>query len=140
MQSFRTTEGWYDGRPVAAGFTPWKLSSAKSSIDKHVDHANRVALLKKISRHSGNSVDCPRSASATKRFIPAPRKSCGNHIARITSSAAFSHSQGQSPLFELGSEPEALGKAARRTTLPDDTRRAIAITAMFGRIKKCQAV
>src|ERR1700680_1382037 len=25
-----------------------------------------------------------------------PGKSCGNHIARITSSAAFSHSQGQS--------------------------------------------
>jgi hypothetical protein len=31
-----------------------------------------------------------------KRFIRAPRKSCGNHIARITSNAAFSHSQGHS--------------------------------------------
>jgi hypothetical protein len=34
-------------------------------------------------------------APSMKRFIRAPAKSCGNHIARITSSAAFSHSQGQ---------------------------------------------
>src|SRR5205807_616142 len=48
---------------------------------------------------SGNSVLCPRSSPSTKRFIRSPRKSRGNHTPRITSSTAFSHSQGQMSLF-----------------------------------------
>ena len=31
------------------------------------------------SRHSGNKLDCPRSAPATKRFIDPPRNHQGNH-------------------------------------------------------------
>jgi hypothetical protein len=45
----------------------------------------------KSSRHSGNSVHCPRSASSTKRLINSPIESRENH----NSSPAFSHSQGQ---------------------------------------------
>ena len=56
--------------------------------------ATPLSLRKSAMVLSGNSVLCPRSAPSMKRFIRAPRKSCGNHIARITSSAAFSHSQG----------------------------------------------
>jgi hypothetical protein len=44
----------------------------------------------KSSRHSGNSVHCPRSASSTKRLINSPIESRENH----NSSTAFSHSQG----------------------------------------------
>src|ERR1044072_8206410 len=43
----------------------------------------------KSSRHSGNSVHCPRSASSTKRLIDPPTESRGNH----NSGTAFSHSQ-----------------------------------------------
>src|ERR1700746_3273616 len=93
MYSFRRTEGWYDGRPVAAGSTPSKLISAKSSASTNAS-ITRTRLLSSIksSRHSGNSVHCPRSASSTKRLIHSPRaESWENH----TSSTAFSHSQGQ---------------------------------------------
>jgi hypothetical protein len=44
----------------------------------------------KSSRHSGNSVDCPRSAPTTKRFMKFPRKIARRIIAAIT----FSRSQG----------------------------------------------
>jgi hypothetical protein len=60
------------------------------------------------STHSGNSVLCPRSALSMKRFIRAPHKSCGNHIARITSSAVFSHSQGQTQKSERATGQSAL--------------------------------
>jgi hypothetical protein len=33
----------------------------------------------KSSRHSGNNVHCPRSASSTKRLINSPAESRGNH-------------------------------------------------------------
>src|SRR6202030_2067130 len=46
------------------------------------------------SRHSGNSVLCPRSIPSTKRFIRSLRKSRRNHTVRITSNGAFLHSQG----------------------------------------------
>ncbi len=67
-------------------------------IDKHVDHANRVAFVNEILRHSGSSVDCPRSASSMKRLInPLPRI-----IERIIASAmAFLHSQGHSQLGRI---------------------------------------
>ena len=53
----------------------------------------RTGLLSsmKSSRHSGNSVHCPRSASSTKRLIISPIESRENH----NSVTAFSHSQGQ---------------------------------------------
>src|SRR5947207_10103199 len=93
MYSFRRTEGWYDGRPVVAGSTPSKLISAKSSASTNTS-ITRTGLLSsmKSSRHSGNSVHCPRSACSTKRLIDSPIESRENH----NSSSAFLHSQGQS--------------------------------------------
>src|SRR5882724_999842 len=96
MYSLRRIEGWYDGRRVASGSTPPNPSSVRSRPSTRTS-MTRTGLSSPIqsSTHSGNSVLCPRSAPSIKRFIRAPGKSCGNHIARITSSAAFSHSQGQ---------------------------------------------
>src|SRR6201987_5038434 len=90
MYSFRRTEGWYDGRPVAAGSTPSKLISAKSSTSTNAS-ITRTGLLSsmKSSRHSGNTVHCPRSASSTKRPINFSQESPENH----NSGTAFSHSQ-----------------------------------------------
>src|SRR3984885_8403133 len=92
MYSLRRTEGWYDGRPVAAGSTPSKLISAKSSASTNTS-ITRTGLLSSMKScgHSGNSVHCPRSASSTKRLINSPIESRENH----NSSSAFSHSQGQ---------------------------------------------
>jgi hypothetical protein len=66
--------------------------SAKSSASTNTS-ITRTGLLSsmKSSRHSGNSVHCPRSASSTKRLINSPIESRENH----NSSTAFSHSQGQ---------------------------------------------
>src|SRR6476620_8429346 len=96
MYSFKRTEGWYDGRPVAAGFTPSKLISAKSRVSTNRS-ITRTGLLSsmKSSRHSGNSVDCPRSTSSTKRLINSPPESRENH----NSGTAFSHSQGHWQTF-----------------------------------------
>src|SRR4030095_15342140 len=96
MYSFRRTEGRYDGRPVAAGSTPSKLISAKSSASTNAS-ITRTGLLSsmKSSRHSGSSVHCPRSASSTKRPINLSQESRENH----NSGTAFSHSQGQSRQF-----------------------------------------
>src|SRR4029078_11158399 len=90
-------EGWYDGRPVAAGSTPSKLISAKSSAPTNTS-ITRTGLLSsmKSSRHSGNSVQCPPSASSTKRLIDPPTESRGNH----NSGTAFSHSQGHKRTFD----------------------------------------
>src|SRR3984957_2342861 len=94
MYSFRKTEGWYEGRPVAAGSTPSKLISAKSSVSTNTS-ITRTGLPSSIksSRHSGNSVDCPRAASSTKRRI----NSSENHGRIITAALPFLHSQGQKP-------------------------------------------
>src|ERR1044072_1987799 len=87
MYSFRRTEGWYDGRPVAAGSTPSKLISAKSSAPTNTS-ITRTGLLSsmKSSRHSGNSVHCPQSASSTKRLIDPPPQ---NHGGIITAAQHF---------------------------------------------------
>src|SRR6266702_3336967 len=56
-------------------------------VDKDVDYANGIVLADPVFK-----------AFRKQRALPTirpSRKSCGNHIARITSSAAFSHSQGQ---------------------------------------------
>src|SRR5215813_2672439 len=70
MYSFNRVEGWYAGRPVAAGSTPSKPNSAESSASTNAS-ITRTGLLSsmKSSRHSGNNVVCPRSAPAMKRFI-----------------------------------------------------------------------
>src|SRR5258708_9371461 len=109
MYSFRRTEGWYDGRPVVAGSTPSNLISAKSSISTNTS-ITRTGLLSsmKSSRHSGNSVHCPRSASSTKRLINSPIESRENH----NSSTAFSHSQGH---FRKSA------RAVARSALPPST-------------------
>src|SRR5260370_41566459 len=62
----------------------------------------------KSSRHSGNSVHCPRSASSTKRLINSPIESRENH----NSSTAFSHSQGH---FRKSA------RAVARSALPPST-------------------
>src|SRR5258705_4623145 len=60
--------------------TPSNLISAKSSISTNTS-ITRTGLLSsmKSSRHSGNSVHCPRSASSTKRLIYSPAESRENH-------------------------------------------------------------
>jgi hypothetical protein len=70
--------------------TPSNLISAKSSVSTNTS-ITRTGLLSsmKSSRHPGNSVHCPRSASSTKRLINSPIESRENH----TNSTAFSHSQ-----------------------------------------------
>src|SRR5947209_14186988 len=125
MYSFRRIEGWYDGRPVAAGSIPSKLISAKSSASTNTS-ITRTGLLSsmKSSRHSGNSVHCPRSACSTKRLIDSPIESRENH----NSSSAFLHSQGQQhPQFltaerlhmhrAIQSRPHHLRHAARIVTV-----------------------
>ena len=52
-------------------------------LDKDVNHPNRIVIADQSSRHSGNSVLCPRSMPAIKRFIRPLRKSRRNHTARI---------------------------------------------------------
>src|SRR5215813_5248650 len=91
MYSFKRTEGWYEGRPVAAGSTPSKPSSATFSASTKAS-ITRTGLLSSTqsSRLSGNSVDCARSAPATKRFINFPPRI----IRRILAAPAFSHTQG----------------------------------------------
>ena len=93
------------GRPVAAGSTPSKLISAKSSASTNTS-ITRTGLLSsmKSSRHSGNSVHCPRSASSTKRLINSPTESRENH----NSSTAFSHSQGQTRTLRLSGRMSVL--------------------------------
>src|SRR5215510_12980535 len=84
MYSFSRTEGWYDGRPVAAGSTPSKLISAKSSASTKTS-ITRTGLLSsmKSSRHSGKNVDCPRSIPETNRFIKSsPRITLEKHSRR----------------------------------------------------------
>jgi hypothetical protein len=68
-----------------------RRSNAKIVVERLVVTFLRTRLLSSTqsSMHSGNKVDCPRSAPATKRFIDPPE------IAkRITASSAFSRSQG----------------------------------------------
>src|SRR3954464_10589751 len=100
MYSFRRTEGWYDGRPVAAGSTPSKLISAKSSAPTNTS-ITRTGLLSsmKSSRHSGNSVHCPRSASSTKRLIDPPQ----NHEGIITAAQHFHTARVRTDRDEAGS-------------------------------------
>src|SRR3977135_546416 len=95
MYSFNSTDGWYEGRPVDSGSTPQNRSSARSSPPTKTS-ITRTGLSPQIqsSRHSGNSVLCPRSIPSTKRFIRSLRKSRRNHTARITLTRAFLHSQG----------------------------------------------
>lgn len=50
-------------------------------VNEDIDHASRIVLVDPV-RHSGNSVDCPRSAPATKRFVRSPANRQGNHIRR----------------------------------------------------------
>src|ERR1700732_5554065 len=77
MESFNSTDGWYEGRPVACGSTPQNRSSARSSPPTKTS-ITRTGLSAQIqsSRHSGNRVLCPRSIPSTKRFIRSlPRES-----------------------------------------------------------------
>src|SRR4051812_20040754 len=117
MYSFRRTEGWYDGRPVAAGSTPSKLISAKSSAPTNTS-ITRTGLLSsmKSSRHSGNSVHCPRSASSTKRLIDPPTESRGNH----NSGTAFSHSQGHEHRWDQAADGCDRGLRPNRSWLLTD--------------------
>jgi hypothetical protein len=46
-------------------------------IDKHVDHANRVALVNEIIEAFGQYRPLPRSASSTKRLISSARSITG---------------------------------------------------------------
>src|SRR5215510_8492596 len=86
MYSFSRIEGWYDGRPVAAGSTPSKLISARSiSSTNTLITRTGLSSSMKSSRHSGNSVHCPRSTSSMKRLINPPK----NHGRIITAAQRF---------------------------------------------------
>src|SRR3990170_712397 len=65
------------------GATPSNPRSARSSTWTNAS-ITRTGLLSSIqsSRHSGNNVDCPRSAPTTKRFIKPRRKSRGEPYQR----------------------------------------------------------
>src|SRR5262245_51677544 len=65
----------------------------------------------KSSRHSGNSVHCPRSASSTKRLIDSPVESRRNH----NSGTAFSHSQGH---LQTSAEPEGMSASHPKADVP----------------------
>jgi hypothetical protein len=96
------------GYPRAAGrnWRPYdRAASEDAGVLTSTGHAldafpPRTGLSSQIqsSRHSGNSVVCPRSVPSTKRPIRSPAKSRRNHIAGITASQ-FSHSQGQTRLL-----------------------------------------
>src|SRR6187200_2909931 len=73
----------------------------------------------KSSRHSGNSVHCPRSASSTKRLIDPPTESRGNH----NSGTAFSHSQGHSRYFPDVRVRPFISKAGNKRTSREVARR-----------------
>src|SRR6266511_3519587 len=94
MYSFKSTDVWYEGRPVASASTPPNLRSARSSSSTNTS-ITRTGLSSQIqsSRHSGNSVVWLRSVPSTKRFIRSLRKSRRNHTLRITSLSTFLHNQ-----------------------------------------------
>jgi hypothetical protein len=49
MQSLRRTEGWYEGRPVAAGSTPYKAHLSQiERFDKTSIARTGVALVNEI--------------------------------------------------------------------------------------------
>src|SRR5262245_2441593 len=74
--------------PVAAGSTPSKPSSPTFNASTKAS-ITRTGLLSSTqsSRLSGNSVDCARSAPATKRFINSPQ----NHRENLSSARVFTH-------------------------------------------------
>jgi hypothetical protein len=118
--------------------SPWNLSSAKSSASTNTS-ITRTRLLSSRKYRGTRAI-------ASIAHDPPPQRSASFHppqIVRESHQAQRLHTARVNRLGSDSAEPKALGKAVRRTTLPDDTRRAIAITAMFGRItsaKKCQAV
>jgi hypothetical protein len=91
----------------------------------------RTGLLSSIhsSRHSGNKVDCPRSAPTKKRFIDPPQIAT-----RIITSRTFSRSQGHSRRLSdiLGmsaspSTPAVLRTAANRCDCQEETSRPFCV-------------
>src|SRR5256886_9099435 len=132
MESFNSTDGRYEGRPVASGSTPQNRSSARSSPPTKTS-ITRTGLSSSIqsSRHSGNSVVWLRSIPSTKRFIRFLRKSRRNHTARITSTGAFLHSQGRKQLYAGGEVNEIASRARFGFSMGGD-----AGTVSFNKISK----
>ena len=65
------------------------------AVDEDVDDANWIVLADPVFHAFRKQRALPTIRTFNEALHPSPPKSCGNHIARITSSAAFSHSQGQ---------------------------------------------
>src|ERR1700682_2617541 len=78
-------------------------------IDKHVDHASRLLSSMKSSRHSGNSVHCPRSASSTN---PPPKT-------RFPANSVVPACRFQIPNPRLGNSSRTTKEAGRRLWLLD---------------------
>ena len=101
-------------------------------VDKGIHHTNGIALLDPLIEDAGNSVDCPRSASSTKRFINCPRQ-----IARrIMADNSFSRGQGHlqpsadvMPMSALASSKADIG--LHSTTSPDVTFFVVATSNPF---------
>src|SRR5258707_4959433 len=92
--SFRGFSLGYDSRKLCS-FPRAKCQGGLVKESRCYGGERRLSSQIQSSRHSGNSVLCPRSVPSTKRLIRSSRKSRGNHIARIKSGRAFLHSQGQ---------------------------------------------
>ena len=61
-------------------------------IHKDIDRPDRIVLAHIVIQHRREQRALPAIRPLNKALHPIPRKSCGNHIARITSNGAFSHS------------------------------------------------
>jgi hypothetical protein len=64
---------------VAAGSTPQSVSQLNRAHRKRRSREQGLLSSMKSSRHSGNSVHCPRSASSMKRLIYSPIESREDH-------------------------------------------------------------
>src|SRR5882762_2996028 len=103
MYSLSIGEGWYAGRPVAAGSTPSNPRSRSSSASTNTSTA-RTGLLSSTqsSRHSGSNVACPRSSPATKPGIKSPADSVGDHGIRRVFTQPGPRSDVSQPLRSQG--------------------------------------
>src|SRR5262249_1195803 len=64
-------------------------------VDKDVDDPNRTILMNPVFQAFRKQRALPSIHPLNKALHTILRRSCGNHTTRITSGAAFSHSQGQ---------------------------------------------
>jgi hypothetical protein len=77
-------------------------------VYKDVDHPNRIVLADPVFQAFRKQRALPAIRALNEASHPIPRKSRGNHIARIKSGDAFLHNQGLSRHFDRGSATSGL--------------------------------